>query len=79
MCSDDGHARFLGGGAAAMRPRYPAAWSWRTPGSITRSCATFRARLVEGGAADRMFGVMLQRLTEAGLLKSGGWQRTDAT
>ncbi|WP_329276511.1 IS1182 family transposase [Streptomyces sp. NBC_01451] len=39
----------------------------------------FRARLVEGDAADRMLGVMLKRLTEAGLLKSGGRQRTDAT
>ncbi|MFD9286522.1 transposase [Streptomyces mirabilis] len=39
----------------------------------------FRARLVEGDAADRMLQVMLKRLTEAGLLKSGGRQRTDAT
>ncbi|WP_329372913.1 transposase [Streptomyces sp. NBC_01483] len=38
----------------------------------------FRARLVEGDAADRMLQVMLKRLTEAGLLKSGGRQRTDA-
>ncbi|MCX4431438.1 IS1182 family transposase [Streptomyces mirabilis] len=39
----------------------------------------FRARLIEGDAADRMLRVMLKRLTEAGLLKSGGRQRTDAT
>ncbi|MFF3459026.1 transposase [Streptomyces sp. NPDC002730] len=31
----------------------------------------FRARLVEGNAADRMLRVMLTRLAEAGLLKSG--------
>jgi hypothetical protein len=39
----------------------------------------FRARLVQGDAADRMLRVMLTRLAEAGLLKSGGRQRTDAT
>ncbi|MCI3273549.1 hypothetical protein [Streptomyces cylindrosporus] len=39
----------------------------------------FRARLVQGDAADRMVRVMLKRLTEAGLLKAGGRQRTDAT
>ncbi|MFF4484686.1 IS1182 family transposase [Streptomyces sp. NPDC001520] len=39
----------------------------------------FRARLAEGDAADRLLRVMLKRLVEAGLLKSGGRQRTDAT
>ncbi|MDX3314857.1 transposase [Streptomyces sp. ME08-AFT2] len=39
----------------------------------------FRARLVEGDVADRMLRVMLTRLTEAGLLKAGGRQHTDAT
>lgn len=39
----------------------------------------FRARLIEGDAADRMLRVVLKRLTKAGLLKSGGRQRTDAT
>ncbi|MEV5776830.1 IS1182 family transposase [Streptomyces antimycoticus] len=39
----------------------------------------FRARLAEGDAADRLLTVMLERLVEAGLLKSGGRQRTDAT
>lgn len=39
----------------------------------------FRARLVQGDAADRMLRVMLKRLTEAGLLRAGGRQRTDAT
>ncbi|MFJ8007403.1 transposase [Streptomyces fagopyri] len=39
----------------------------------------FRARLVEGDATGRMPQMMLKRLTEAGLLKSGGRQRTDAT
>ncbi|MCX5097576.1 transposase [Streptomyces sp. NBC_00365] len=39
----------------------------------------FRARLAEGDAADRLLRVMLERLVEAGLLKAGGRQRTDAT
>jgi hypothetical protein len=40
----------------------------------------FRARLAEqDGAADRLLQVMLERLVEAGLLKAGGRQRTDAT
>ncbi|MGW2506203.1 transposase [Streptomyces sp. NPDC001588] len=39
----------------------------------------FRARLAEADAADRLLQVMLHRLTEAGLLTSGGRQRTDAT
>ncbi|MFJ9381783.1 transposase [Streptomyces sp. NPDC101455] len=38
----------------------------------------FRARLAEDDAADRLLRVMLQRLVEAGLLKAGGRQRTDA-
>lgn len=40
----------------------------------------FRARLAEQeGAADRLLQLMLDRLMEAGLLKAGGRQRTDAT
>lgn len=36
----------------------------------------FRAWLAWGDAADRLLQMMLHRLTEAGLLTSGGWQRT---
>ncbi|MGW1729060.1 transposase [Streptomyces sp. NPDC002306] len=40
----------------------------------------FRARLAEqDGAADQLLQVMLERLVEAGLLKAGGRQRSDAT
>jgi transposase len=39
----------------------------------------FRARLAEGDANDRLLRVVLKRLAEAGLLKSGGRQRSDAT
>ncbi|MFE4821922.1 transposase [Streptomyces sp. NPDC056704] len=39
----------------------------------------FRARLAENGAADRLLEAMSERLSEAGLLKAGGRQRTDAT
>src|SRR6266540_2416117 len=39
----------------------------------------FRARLAEGGRADALLTAMLTRLKEAGLVKAGGRQRTDAT
>ncbi|MGP4003100.1 IS1182 family transposase [Streptomyces sp. 8N706] len=49
------------------------------PGFDYSVLSEFRARLAEGDAADRLLRVMLQRLVEAGLLKAGGRQRTDAT
>ncbi|MET7539620.1 hypothetical protein [Streptomyces sp. NPDC005507] len=49
------------------------------PGFDYSILSEFRARLTEGDAADRLLRVMLSRLTEAGLLKAGGRQRTDAT
>ncbi|MEU9448483.1 transposase [Streptomyces sp. NPDC048277] len=49
------------------------------PGFDHSVLCEFRARLAEqDGAADRLLHVMLERLTEAGLLKAGGRQRTDA-
>ena len=39
----------------------------------------FRARLVEGDRADALLRLMLERLQDAGLVKAGGRQRTDAT
>ncbi|MCX5536551.1 IS1182 family transposase [Streptomyces sp. NBC_00006] len=49
------------------------------PGFDHSVLCEFRARLAEADAADRLLQVMLHRLTEAGLLKSRGRQRTDAT
>ncbi|WP_157596808.1 transposase [Streptacidiphilus rugosus] len=49
------------------------------PGFDHTVLCEFRARLTEGDAAGRLLQVMLNRLVEAGLLKSGGRQRTDAT
>ncbi|WP_406432157.1 transposase [Streptomyces sp. NBC_00631] len=50
------------------------------PGFDHSVLCEFRARLAEqDGAADRLLQVMLDRLVEAGLLKAGGRQRTDAT
>ena len=49
------------------------------PGFDHSVLCEFRARLADGDAADRLLQVMLHRLTEAGLLKCGGRQRTDAT
>ncbi|MEU9214044.1 transposase [Streptomyces sp. NPDC048415] len=49
------------------------------PGFDHSVLCEFRARLTEGNAADRLLQVMLNRLVEAGLLKAGGRQRTDAT
>src|SRR6266508_3569509 len=39
----------------------------------------FRARLVEGGRADALLSLMLERLKDAGLVRAGGRQRTDST
>ncbi|MFD0502410.1 transposase [Streptomyces chiangmaiensis] len=49
------------------------------PGFDHSVLCEFRARLTAGDAADRLLQVMLNRLVEAGLLKAGGRQRTDAT
>jgi transposase len=49
------------------------------PGFDHSVLCEFRARLTEGDGADRLLQVMLNRLVEAGLLKAGGRQRTDAT
>lgn len=50
------------------------------PGFDHSVLCEFRARLAEqDGAADRLLQVMLDRLRQAGLLKAGGRQRTDAT
>src|SRR4051812_40211870 len=49
------------------------------PGFDHSVLCEFRARLACGNAADRLLQVMLDRLVEAGLLKAGGRQRTDAT
>lgn len=39
----------------------------------------FRGRLIEGGAAQSLFDVLLRRCQSLKLVKSGGQQRTDAT
>jgi len=39
----------------------------------------FRARLADDNAAERVLHLLLERLTQAGLLVAGGRQRTDAT
>jgi hypothetical protein len=49
------------------------------PGFDYSVLSEFRARLAEGDAADRLLPVTLARPVEAGLLKAGGHQRTDAT
>ena len=49
------------------------------PGFDYSVLSAFRARLAQGDAADRLLQLMLTRLTGAGLLRSGGRQRTDAT
>lgn len=39
----------------------------------------FRTRLSEGGRADAVLTLMLERLRQAGLVKAGGRQRTDSS
>jgi transposase len=69
--------------ASAVRTRidwkYALGLELDDPGFDHSVLCEFRARLAEANAADRLLQVMLHRLTEAGLLKSGGRQRTDAT
>lgn len=69
--------------ASAVRTRidwkYALGLELDDPGFDHSVLCEFRARLAEADAADRLLQVMLHRLTEAGLLKSGGRQRTAAT
>jgi transposase len=49
------------------------------PGFDASVLCEFRARLVEGGAEERLLDRLLARCRELGLLKARGRQRTDAT
>ncbi|MEU5726371.1 IS1182 family transposase [Micromonospora sp. NPDC047738] len=49
------------------------------PGFDHSVLSEFRDRLAEGDRADRLLGVMVDRLAEAGLVRARGWQRTDST
>jgi len=49
------------------------------PGFDASVLTEFRARLLADGQAERLLGLMLDRLRERGLLGKGGRQRTDAT
>jgi transposase len=49
------------------------------PGFDASVLSEFRARLAAEGRADRLLGVLLERLEQAGLVRGGGRQRTDAT
>ncbi len=49
------------------------------PGFDASVLCEFRARLVEGGAEERLLHKLLERCRELGLLKARGRQRTDAT
>ncbi|GGN47179.1 hypothetical protein GCM10011578_100600 [Streptomyces fuscichromogenes] len=63
-----------------FRWKYALGLELEDPGFDHSVLCEFRARLAEqDGAADRLLQVMLDRLVEAGLLKAGGRQRTDAT
>ena len=49
------------------------------PGFDDSVLCEFRARLVEGGAEERLLGRLLERCRELGLLKARGRQRSDTT
>src|ERR687894_2447509 len=49
------------------------------PGFDASVLCEFRARLIEGGAGERLLHKLLERCRELGLLKACGRQRTDAT
>lgn len=49
------------------------------PGFDFSVLSDFRARLVEHGLEGKVLDLVLERISEAGLLRSGGRQRTDST
>jgi transposase len=49
------------------------------PGFHYSVLSEFRSRLAADGQADAVFSLMLERLTQAGLMKSGGRMRTDSS
>lgn len=49
------------------------------PGFDFTVLAGFRARLIEHGLAEKVLDTLLERLSQQGLLKAGGRQRTDST
>lgn len=49
------------------------------PGFDFTVLSGFRARLVEHGQEELVFGLVLERLSELGFLRAGGRQRTDST
>lgn len=51
---------------------YCLGWELEATGFDDSALSEFRARLVEGGRADGLLGLMLERLRHAGLVKAGG-------
>lgn len=49
------------------------------PGFDHSVLSEFRDRIAEGDRADRLLGLFVERLIEAGLVRGGGRQRTDST
>ncbi|GAA4214061.1 hypothetical protein GCM10023074_66400 [Microbispora amethystogenes] len=70
---------------AADQVRAPMDWKYLLglelddPGFDFSVLSDFRARLIEHGLEDRILEVILQRVSEVGLLRSGGRRRTDST
>jgi transposase len=59
--------------------KYALALPLEDPGFDHTVLSEFRRRLVEGGAERRLLDVLLERFSQAGLLKARGRQRTDST
>ncbi|MGP4085190.1 IS1182 family transposase [Streptomyces sp. KR55] len=49
------------------------------PGFDFTVLGDFRARLIEHGLEERVLDLVLERICGLGLLRAGGWQRTDST
>ena len=49
------------------------------PGFDFTVLSGFRARLIEHGLEERVLDILLERLSQSGLLRAGGRQRTDST
>src|SRR3954471_16489617 len=71
--------RAAGAARARIDGKYALGLELTDPGFDASVLCEFRARLVEGGAEERLLGRLLERCRELGLLKARGRQRTDAT
>ena len=79
FCEDLADRRAAEAVRARIDRKYVLGLELTDPGFDASVLCEFRARLVEGGAEERLLGGLLERCRELGLLEARGRQRTDAT